>query len=463
MAAQTSSNTGASGTSPLAGMTYWQRTFGCQMNENDAERVAGMLDAVGARAVNTIEEADIAVFLTCCVRERADIRLMGQVASLKNVPPAHDAPRIIAVGGCIGQRDGAELERQLPNVDVVFGTHNLSHLPALLEQRISTGKAVAETIEENDGFSSELPQHRDKPWHAWVPIMTGCDNFCTYCIVPYVRGRERSRRIEDIAEELSGLADQGIRELTLLGQNVNSYGRDLYGKPRFAEVLRLAGESGVDRVRFVTSHPKDLLPETIEAMASYPNIMHQLHLPLQSGSDRILATMNRKYDTARYLRLVDDLRSAMPDISLSTDIIVGFPGETEEDFQKTYDLVKEVSYGQVFTFIYSKRAGTPAAKMPDDTPREVIQERFDRLVDLVQECAYRENQKELAKTLDVLVEGASKRDPNMLAGKSPKNQTVHAKLPDGVGIEELRGRIVKVEVTEAKTWYLQGTLVDEGK
>jgi tRNA-2-methylthio-N6-dimethylallyladenosine synthase len=322
---------------------------------------------------------------------------------------------------------------------------------------------VAETIEENDGFSSELPQHRDKPWHAWVPIMTGCDNFCTYCIVPYVRGRERSRRIEDIADELSGLADQGIRELTLLGQNVNSYGRDLYGRPRFAEVLRLAGESGVDRVRFVTSHPKDLLPETIEAMASYPNIMHQLHLPLQSGSDRILAAMNRKYDAARYLSLVDELRRAMPDISLSTDVIVGFPGETEEDFQKTYDLVKEVSYGQVFTFIYSKRAGTPAAKMLDDTPHEVIQERFDRLVDLVQECAHRENQKELAKTLDVLVEGTSKRDPNMLAGKSPKNQTVHAELPEGMGIEELCGKIVKVEVTEAKTWYLQGTLVDEGK
>ncbi len=441
-------------------MTYWQQTFGCQMNENDAERVAGMLDACGALPVSTIEEADIAVFLTCCVRERADIRLKGQVASIKNIPPAHEASRIVAVGGCIGQRDGAALQEELGNVDVVFGTHNLGHLVDLLERRVENGCKVAETIEENDGFSSELPFRREKPWHAWVPIMTGCDNFCTYCIVPYVRGREMSRTLESIELELASLAQQGVKELTLLGQNVNSYGRDLYGVPRFSDVLKLAGESGVERVRFVTSHPKDLSPETIESMARYDNIMPQLHLPLQSGSDRILKLMNRKYDSARYLDLVQQLRTAIPDISLSTDIIVGFPGETEEDFQMTYDLVEQVSYGQVFTFIYSKRAGTPAAEMPDDTPREVIQNRFDRLVELVQKQAHFENAKELGKTIDVLVEGVSKRDASLLAGKSPKNQTVHAPLPEGCRIDDLVGTIVPVTIDETKTWYLKGSVVD---
>ena len=446
--------------SPLAGMTYWQQTFGCQMNENDAERVAGMLDACGCLPVSTIEEADIAVFLTCCVRERADIRLKGQVASMKNVPPAHGFPRIIAVGGCIGQRDGAQLQEELAHVDVVFGTHNLGHLVDLLERRVETGEKVAETIEENDGFSSDLPYRRDKPWHAWVPIMTGCDNYCTYCIVPYVRGREMSRTLESIELELAGLAAQGVKEVTLLGQNVNSYGRDLYGTPRFPEVLEMAGSCGVERVRFVTSHPKDLSAATIEAMAAHDSIMPQLHLPLQSGSDRILKLMNRKYDAARYLSLVEQLRAAIPDISLSTDIIVGFPGETDEDFRRTYDLVEKVSYGQVFTFIYSKRAGTPAATMPDSTPHEVIQQRFDALVELVQRQAHDENAKELGRTLPVLVEGASKRDAGQLSGKSPKNQTVHAPIPEGKTLSELAGTIVDVKIDQTKTWYLSGRVVD---
>lgn len=444
---------------PLAGMTYWQRTFGCQMNENDAERVAGMLEEAGALPVLTIEDADIAIFLTCCVREKAELRLMGQVASIKNVPDAHGAKRIIAVGGCIGQLDGSDLREELSHVDVVFGTHNLGHLVDLIERRIVTGEPQVETIEVNDGFASDLPVRRAKPWHAWVPIMTGCDNFCTYCIVPYVRGREMSRPMEDIESELATLADDGIREITLLGQNVNSYGRDLYGEPRFAQVLALAGKSGVDRVRFVTSHPKDLLPETIEAMASYPNIMPQLHLPLQSGSDRILRAMNRSYTVERYLGLVHDVREACPDISLSTDIIIGFPGETEEDFQGTLDVVKEVGYGQMFRFIYSKRPGTPAATMADDTPREVLQERFERLERLAQESSLAENEHEIGKTVPVLVEGVSKRDANILAGKSPKLQTVHAQLADGTRIDDMIGSIVAVHVDSATTNYLQGTLV----
>ncbi len=444
---------------PLEGMTYWQRTFGCQMNENDAERVAGMLEEAGALPVLTIEEADIAVFLTCCVREKAQERLVGQVASIKNVPSAHDAGRVIAVGGCIGQLEAAALRDELPHVSVVFGTHNLGHLVDLLVRRIGTGEPQIETLEANDGFSSDLPVRREKPWHAWVPIMTGCDNFCSYCIVPYVRGREMSRPIEDIAAELATLADEGIREITLLGQNVNSYGRDLYGEPRFAQVLALAGRSGVDRVRFVTSHPKDLLPETIEAMAAYDAIMPQLHLPLQSGSDRILRAMNRSYDVERYLGLVRDLRAACPDISLSTDIIIGFPGETEEDFQGTLRVVEEVGYGQMFRFIYSKRPGTPAATMPDDTPHEILVERFERLEKLAQKSSLAENRREIGRVLPVLVESASKRDASILAGKSPKLQTVHAQLATDMCVEDMLGSIVNVRVDDATTNYLQGTLV----
>ncbi len=444
---------------PLAGMTYWQRTFGCQMNENDAERVSGMLEEAGALPVFTIEEADIAVFLTCCVREKAELRLMGQVASIKNVPNAHKTKRIIAVGGCVGQLEGVSLRDELSHVDIVFGTHNLGHLVDLIQRRLATGEPQVETIDVNDGFSSDLPVRREKPWHAWVPIMTGCDNFCSYCIVPYVRGREMSRPLDDVAAELAMLADEGIREVTLLGQNVNSYGRDLYGTPRFAEVLSLAGESGVDRVRFVTSHPKDLLPETIEAMATYPNIMPQLHLPLQSGSNRILRAMNRSYTVEHYLDLVCDLRSARPDISLSTDIIIGFPGETEEDFAATLDVVREVGYGQMFRFIYSKRPGTPAATMPDDTPREVLQGRFERLEELAQASSLAENRREVGRILPVLVDASSRRDAGVLAGKSPKLQTVHAPLADGMRIEDVIGQIVDVRIDDATTNYLQGTIV----
>lgn len=444
---------------PLAGMTYWQRTFGCQMNENDAERVSGMLEEAGALPVLAIEEADIAVFLTCCVREKAELRLMGQVASIKNVPNAHKTRRIIAVGGCVGQLEGVSLRDELSHVDIVFGTHNLGHLVDLIQRRLATGEPQVETIDVNDGFSSDLPVRREKPWHAWVPIMTGCDNFCSYCIVPYVRGREMSRPLDDVAAELAMLADEGIREVTLLGQNVNSYGRDLYGTPRFAEVLSLAGESGVDRVRFVTSHPKDLLPETIEAMATYPNIMPQLHLPLQSGSNRILRAMNRSYTVEHYLDLVCDLRSARPDISLSTDIIIGFPSETEEDFAATLDVVREVGYGQMFRFIYSKRPGTPAATMPDDTPREVLQERFERLEELAQASSLAENRREVGRILPVLVDASSRRDAGVLAGKSPKLQTVHAPLADGMRIEDVIGQIVDVRIDDATTNYLQGTIV----
>ena len=446
----------------FSGLTYFVRTFGCQMNKHDSERVAGMLEGLGACAASSFEEADLCVFMTCCVREAADIRLLGQVASLKNVPVREGSPlarRVIAVGGCIGQRDGEKLVRELPHLDVVFGTHNLASLPRLLEQALCEGGHQVEVLEASESFPTDLPTAREHSWAAWLPITIGCNNFCTYCIVPYVRGREKSRPFEQIVEEARGYVEAGVREITLLGQNVNSYGRDLYGAPRFAELLDAIDDTGIARLRFATSHPKDLTDGVIERFGSLRSLMPALHLPAQSGSTRILEAMNRRYTRERYLELIEKLRASCPDIALSSDIIVGFPGETEADFEDTCSLVEEVGYHQVFTFIYSKREGTPAAKMVDDTPHEVIQERFDRLVEIVQRSAWEQNQRDAGTRVEVLVEGASKRDATMISGRSPKNQTVHAKAPQGVSPEELAGRFVTVEVDTAKTWYLSGTVV----
>lgn len=448
--------------SAISGKTFSVVTFGCQMNKHDSERIVGMLTALGATEVETVEESDIIIFVTCCVREAADVRLMGQVASLKNVPLRENSPvdkRIVVIGGCIGQRDGEELVKKLPHVDVVFGTFNLASLPRLIEETLLTGKHEVEVLSEASDFPTDLPSERESKWSAWLPISIGCNNFCSYCIVPYVRGREKSRPIEDIVADAETLKADGVKEITLLGQNVNSYGRDLYKEPRFADLLRAVSATGIERIRFATSHPKDLNDDVIRAFGELDNLMPALHLPVQSGSNAILKAMNRRYTRERYLETIEKLRKVRPDIALSTDIIVGFPGETEEDFQQTYDLIKEVGYTQVFTFIYSKREGTPAARMEDDTPREVIQERFERLVDLVQDGALAANQSEAGEVVPVLVEGVSKRDSNVLMGRSPKNQTVHAPIPEGVTIEELQGTIINVHIDVARAWYLKGQVV----
>lgn len=448
---------------PLSEKTFCVRTFGCQMNKHDSERICGTLEALGALPVETYDEADIVIFMTCCVREAADVRLMGQVASLKNLPLRPNAPvekRIIAVGGCIGQRDGEKLVESLPHLDVVFGTHNLASLPQLLERVLTFGGHQVEVKEESTQFPTDLPSDREHAWAAWLPITIGCNNFCTYCIVPYVRGREKSRSLEDIISEAKALVDSGVKEITLLGQNVNSYGRDLYGEPRFAKALDAVHESGIERIRFATSHPKDLSDEVIKRFATLPHLMPALHLPVQSGSNRMLEAMNRGYTREHYLELIEKVRNACPGIALSSDIIVGFPGETEQDFQDTYDLVKQVGYNQVFTFIYSKREGTPAATMQDDTPHEVIQERFDRLLKLVQDQAWKKNQANQDTIVEVLVEGASKRDPHVLSGRSPRNQTVHAAIPHTLSANALAGTLVSVHITEAKTWYLTGEIID---
>ena len=437
--------------------TFHVRTFGCQMNKHDAERVSGLLRTQGLTPVDRPEDADVVVFMTCCVRENADERLTGTVTSLAHLKETHPGA-LIAVGGCIGQRDGNTLLRQLPNIDVVFGTHNVSHLPALLDAAAS-GRRVSEVLEASQEFTSDLPSEREHSWHAWVPITVGCNNFCSYCVVPYVRGRERSRPLDAIVEECRSLAAEGTLEVTLLGQNVNSYGRDLYGEPRFAEVLQAVGATGIQRIRFATSHPKDLSRDTIRAMAETPQVAKALHLPVQSGSNRILEAMNRVYTRERYLDLVRDLYEVMPGLALSTDIIVGFPGETDEDFEETLDVVEQARYDQAFTFIYSPRAGTPAADMPGRVPHEVTQARFGRLVEAVKRSALAKNQALVGTVQRVLVEGASKRDAGMLAGRSDGNKVVHAPVPDGHKAQEFAGRFCDVMVEKAQTWFLAGTLV----
>jgi len=435
--------------------TYLVRTFGCQMNKHDSERIAGLLEADGLSPVSRPEDADVVVFNTCCVRERADERLRGQVASLKRLKTGGRPDVLIAVGGCIGQRDGERLLRDLPHVDVVFGTHNIAHLPALLETARERRSPAVETLDSTAGFASDLPTRRAHRRHAWVPITVGCDNHCSYCVVPYVRGPERSRVFEDVTSEVEWLVSDGVLEITLLGQNVDSYGRDRYGEPRFAEMLRAVSTSGVPRVRFATSHPKDLCDQTIEAMAQTPAVCRYLHLPVQSGSDRVLGAMNRKYTAADYLALVGRLRAAMPDLALSTDIIVGFPAETDEDFAATLDLVRTVGFDQTFTFIYSPREGTPAAAMSGQVPRHIAQERFDQLVEVVHTSALDRNAALVGKRETLLVEGPSKRDSGMLVGRTGSNKVVHVPCPPARA-RKLAGTFLGVDIVEAQTWFLLG-------
>ena len=435
-------------------------TFGCQQNVADSQHIMGMLEAMGCTFVTAPEDADIVVLNTCAIRDHAEKRVYGTLGALTHTKKANPE-QLICLCGCMAQRpEVAEKVRQsYRHVDLVFGPQALWKFPELLYQVYTRRGRVFSVEEEHGAIAEGMPVVREGRTRAWVSIMYGCNNFCSYCIVPYVRGRERSREPARIIEEVRQLAAEGYKEITLLGQNVNSYGRDLYGEPRFADVLRAVDAAGIERLRFATSHPKDLTDEVIGLFATLPSLMPALHLPVQSGSNRILSAMNRRYTREHYLGLIEKLRRARPDIALSTDIIVGFPGETEEDFMDTYRLVEEVGYSQVFTFIYSKREGTPAAEMDDDTPREVIQERFDRLVDLVQRKAFEANQAELGATVPVLVEGTSKRDDSILAGKSPKNQTVHAPVPAGADATSLVGRIVPVTIEEARTWYLSGTIV----
>ncbi len=390
------------------GTRFCIHTFGCQMNKHDSERVAGMLEGLGSLPVETIEEADIVVFMTCCVREAADTRLYGQVASMKNIPLRDGTPldkRYIAVGGCIGQRDGDKLLAALPHLDVVFGTHNLGSLPGLLRRAIEQHGRAAEVIEGGAEFSSALPTVREHDWAAWLPITVGCNNFCSYCIVPYVRGRERSRKPENILAEVKKLVAEGYKEITLLGQNVDSYGSDGSTKTTFAGLLdAVASIEGKFRLRFMTSHPKDFGEDVVEVMEKHRKICRLVHLPVQSGSDAVLKAMNRRYTSGKYLSEIELLKTRLPEAEVTTDIIVGFPGETEADYLATEELVKKADFASAFTFVFSPRSGTKAASMEGQISEDVQKDRIMRLVELVNSLTRKKSEKYVGRTVEILCE-----------------------------------------------------------
>ena len=362
--------------------TYEIRTYGCQMNVHDSERLAGLLEQAGYDRADTTGEnpADLIVFNTCAVRENADNRLYGNLGHLHPVKLAHPDMQI-AVGGCLAQKDRGTIVERAPWVDVVFGTHNLAALPVLLERARHNRQAQVEIVEALQNFPSDLPTHREAPYSAWVSISVGCDNTCTFCIVPSLRGRETDRRPGDVLAEIHALVDEGVEEITLLGQNVNSYGRSFGDRLAFGKLLRACGSiDGLQRVRFTSPHPRDFTDDVIAAMAETPNVMPQLHMPLQSGSDAVLKAMRRSYRSERYLAIIDQVRAAMPDAAITTDIIVGFPGETEADFEATLDVVRAARFASAFTFQYSKRPGTPAAELPGQLAKAVVQERYERLI-----------------------------------------------------------------------------------
>ncbi|GAA5053715.1 tRNA-2-methylthio-N6-dimethylallyladenosine synthase [Thermocatellispora tengchongensis] len=434
--------------------TYEVRTYGCQMNVHDSERLAGLLEDAGYVRAGEGEAADVVVFNTCAVRENADNRLYGNLGHLR--PAKVRNPRMqIAVGGCLAQKDQGEIVRRAPWVDVVFGTHNIGSLPALLERARVQREAQVEIKESLEVFPSTLPTKRESAYAAWVSISVGCNNTCTFCIVPSLRGKEKDRRPGDVLAEVRALVEQGVLEITLLGQNVNTYGVEFGDRFAFGKLLRACGDvEGLERVRFTSPHPAAFTDDVIAAMAETPNVMHQLHMPLQSGSDRILKAMRRSYRAERYLGIIERVRAAMPDAAISTDIIVGFPGETEEDFQATLDVVRQSRFANAFTFQYSIRPGTPAATMDGQVPKEVVQERYERLVALQEEISWAENRAQVGKVVEVLVaEGEGRKDDatHRLSGRAPDNRLVHFTPGDEI---PRPGDVAQVEITYAAPHHL---------
>jgi tRNA-2-methylthio-N6-dimethylallyladenosine synthase len=438
---------------------FFVRTYGCQMNEHDSERLAGLLAADGMEPADDLDTADVVVLNTCCIRENADNKLYGQLGRLKALKATRPDLQI-AVGGCLAQKDRELIVERAGHVDVVFGTHNLAHAVTLLDEARSTGRPVVEIVEEHEEYPSALPARRDHAFSAWVTIQLGCDNSCTFCIVPIVRGKEVSRRMGDIVREVEDLVADGVREVTLLGQNVNSYGRDLGAgqyRPQFADLLRaLDPVDGLDRIRFTSPHPKDLRPETIAAMAECASVCEHLHLPLQAGSDRTLARMHRGYTAERYLARLAAARDAIPDLAVTTDLIVGFPGETDDDFERTLDVVDEAAYDAAYTFVYSPRPGTPAAAMTDEfVAPGVAQERMERLVEVVERHALAKHAARVGRAEDVLVEGPSKKDAAVWSGRTRQNKLVHFE-PDA---STRAGVTTSVAITSAAPHWLRGDVV----
>ena len=436
--------------------TYQVRTYGCQMNAHDSERISGVLDASGYAPVADGEEPDLVVFNTCAVRENADNRLYGNLGYLAPIKASRPGMQI-AVGGCLAQKDRGEVVRRAPWVDVVFGTHNLGSLPALLERARIAEEAQVEILESLEVFPSTLPTRRESAYAAWVSISVGCNNTCTFCIVPALRGKEKDRRAGDILAEIEALVAEGVIEVTLLGQNVNAYGVELGDRGAFADLLRACGHiEGLERVRFTSPHPRDFTDDVIAAMAETPNVMPQLHMPLQSGSDRILQAMRRSYRAERYLGIIERVRAAMPEAAITTDIIVGFPGETEDDFQGTLDVVRASRFTSAFTFQYSPRPGTPAATMDDQIPKAVVQDRYQRLTALVEEIAWEESKRFVGREVEVLVaEGEGRKDgaTARLSGRAADNRLVHVARDPAIG-EPRPGDLVIAEVTYAAPHHL---------
>ena len=435
--------------------TFDIRTYGCQMNMHDSERLAGLLEEAGYRKSAGGSEPDVVVFNTCAVRENADNRLYGNLGHLLPVKNAHPGMQI-AVGGCLAQKDRAAITDRAPWVDVVFGTHNIGSLPALLERARIEERAQVEIAESLERFPSVLPARRESPYSAWVAISVGCNNTCTFCIVPSLRGREEDRRPGDVLAEIRALTGEGVLEVTLLGQNVNSYGVGFGDKLAFGKLLRACGTiEGLERVRFTSPHPRDFTDDVIEAMAATPNVMPQLHMPLQSGSNAVLRAMRRAYRRDSYLAILDKVRSAIPAAAITTDIIVGFPGETEQDFEETLDVVRQARFAGAFTFQYSVRPGTPAAVMDGQVPPEVVAERYGRLVALVEEITLAENQELVGQQVEVLVavgEGRKDGATRRMSGRARDNRLVH--FTPAAGALPRPGDMITTTVTRAAPHYL---------
>ena len=441
-------------------------TMGCQLNENDSEKLCGMLDKMGYEATDNLNEADLALFNTCCVRENAEDKLFGKLGELKRIKNTRNI--VIAIGGCMMQEEHIteKIKQSYPYVDIIFGTHTLQNFPKDLYETLTKREKIKDIIDIDGEVYEGLPIKRDSQIKASVTIMNGCNNFCSYCIVPYVRGRERSRNPKDIIAEVKGLAKEGYKEITLLGQNVNSYLRsektgvrkvniEEYGEvDSFAKLLREINKiNGIERIRFVSPHPKDFTDDVIEAIGDCNKVCKLIHLPLQSGSTQVLKAMNRKYTKDQYLELVDKMKKQIPNLTLSTDIIVGFPGETEEDFEDTLDVVKRVGFEQVYMFIYSRRVGTPGDKMENQIPEDIKHKRFDRLKALVESQIQQNNEKYVGTVQEVLVEGLSKNNKNMMTGRTDSNKVVIFE-----GSKDLINKMIKIKIDSECMWYLKGII-----
>ena len=434
------------------GKKYFLRTYGCQMNVHDSEEIKYYLEALGYEAVEELEKADIVVLNTCAIRENAKDKVFGYLGRCKHLKK-ENPNLIIAIAGCLMQQptEIEEIHNRHQYIDIIIGTHNLSELPSLIEEANNKKKQNIEVYSNSDVVFENVKYNRDSKISAWINIIYGCDKFCTYCIVPYTRGRERSRKMEEVLEEVKDLKKQGYMEITLLGQNVNAYGKDLNLGYDFATLLENVAKIGIPRIRFVTSHPWNFTDRMVDVIAKYDNIMPYVHLPIQSGSDEILKRMNRKYTIEEYKKLFDQIKKKVKNVAITTDIIVGFPNETDEDFQKTLDIVNYCKFDGAYTFIFSPREGTAAAKMEDKVPMQVKEERLQKLNGLVNKYSLESNQKMLGKTFDVLVVGLSEKDSNKVYG-----YTETMKLVNIVGNKDLIGKIVPVKITDAKSFSLDG-------